>query len=69
MASCELCTSCFFFNEQVANMPQVMGDLRDKYCNGDFTNCARFKISKSCGGDKVPLYIYPNGFYEINIHT
>ena len=69
MDRCELHTSCFFFNEQVSNMPQIMGHLRDKYCNGDFANCARFKISQSCGRDKVPTYIYPNGLFETRIHT
>ena len=68
MTRCELRTSCFFFNEQVANMPQIVGHLRDKYCNEDFASCIRFRISQSCGRDKVPTYIYPNGFYEARSH-
>jgi hypothetical protein len=69
MDRCELHTSCFFFNEQVSNMPQFLGPLRDNYCDGNFVNCARFKISQALGRDKVPTFMYPNGFFETRIHA
>ena len=65
MASCKLCDSCFFLNELFTDMSQTMKSLRDKYCNGEFTKCTRFRISMSYGTDKVPTYIYPNDFLEI----
>ena len=66
MANCKLCASCFFFNELVSDMSQTMKYLKDKYCNGEFTKCTRFRISMSYGRDNVPTYIYPNDFMEIS---
>ena len=69
MADCELCTSCFFFNEVFSEMSCTMEYLKNKYCNGDFTQCTRFRISISYGRNNVPTYIYPNDFLEIpNTH-
>ena len=64
MANCEYCTSCFFFTQLVGDMPHSTDYLRDKYCNGDFNECARFKISKSYGMDNVPPHIFPDDFCE-----
>jgi len=46
-------------------MSQTMKYLKDKYCNGEFTKCTRFRISMYYGRDNVPTYIYPNDFFEI----
>ena len=62
MATCEYRTSCGFFNKMVAGMPNTIDDLRDKYCNGDFSKCARFMISKTRGIDNVPDNLSPNSF-------
>ena len=64
MAQCELCGSCFFFNEQASEMPHTAAYLKDKYCKRDFAGCARFLVSKSYGKDRVPTYLYPNDIYE-----
>jgi hypothetical protein len=61
MATCEYHTSCLFFNKMVKEMPHTE-QLRDKYCNGKFSECARFKISRSYGMFNVPTFIFPNDF-------
>ena len=60
MANCEYFSSCFFFNEMALDMPSTTDYLKDKYCNGVFNECTRFRISKSYGICNVPTYIYPN---------
>ena len=67
MDSCELHKTCFFFNDAFSNMPQILGPLREKYCNGNFAICSRYKISQTIGRDMVPTYLYPNGFFETRI--
>lgn len=62
MADCELRSSCFFYNDAVTEMSYTVEYLRNKYCNGDFTKCTRFRISESFGSNAVPTYIYPNDF-------
>lgn len=60
MNHCELRNSCFFFNDQVMAVPQTRGYMRDQYCNGNYTQCARYKIARKCGTSEVPTYIYPD---------
>jgi hypothetical protein len=64
MAHCDLCNSCFFFNEQKLDMPRTAEFLKDKYCKRDFAGCARFLVSKSYGKDRVPESLYPNDTFE-----
>ena len=60
MAQCKLYASCFFYNDLVADMPHSTEHLREKYCEGDFNECARFKIAQLHGQDYVPKYMFPN---------
>ncbi len=66
MARCDLCTSCFFFNEQATDMPRTTDYLREQYCLGErFRECVLYRIAKSYGTDNVPKYLYPNDMFEI----
>jgi hypothetical protein len=60
MACCEFLDPCFFYNKLATDMPLATDYLRDTYCNGHFTECVIFRISKVYGNDKVPHYLYPN---------
>ena len=64
MVCCEFLDSCFFYNEMTTDMTKTTEYLRDRYCNGRFTECALFMISKVYGNDKVPQYLFPNDMYE-----
>lgn len=44
-------------------MPRTAGQLRDRYCNGNYTECVRFMLAQRYGMDKVPTYIYPNDIF------
>ena len=59
MADCELLSSCLFFNDQLANMPDMADLMKEKYCRGDNSICARYKVFRALGADKVPRGLYP----------
>ena len=63
MISCDLSSSCFLFNGQLSVMTRSTEELRGKYCEGDYYECARFRLSRTCGCDKVPTYLYPDDVY------
>ena len=58
MAECEKLEKCPFFNDQLNNMPAVSGLLKQTYCLGDKTECARYHVS--CAGLPVPSDLFPN---------
>jgi len=60
MATCEYRTSCVFLNKMVVDSAHTTDDLRDKYCNGEFSKCARLIIYKYCGDDYVPDNLSPD---------
>jgi len=57
---CEKLTKCPFFNDHLLNMPAVSGLLKQTYCLGDKTECARYMVSSA--GLKVPMDLFPNDF-------
>jgi hypothetical protein len=60
MAECELLSSCIFFNDQMATMPVTAKLLKDHYCHGDYTGCARYMVYHRLGRAKVPTNLTPN---------
>ena len=60
MADCECLPKCLFFNDQMANMPAISEMFKKKYCNGDFSQCARYMVFKAVGKEKVPNDLFPN---------
>ncbi|BCS54181.1 hypothetical protein [Geobacter sp. SVR] len=59
MATCEYSSTCFFFNETMDEMPRTADFFRETFCMGKSARCARFKLSKSAGIEKVPDYLAP----------
>jgi hypothetical protein len=55
---CEKLDKCPFFNDRLGNMPAVSGLLKQTYCLGDKTQCARYAVSAA--GIPVPLDLFPN---------
>ncbi|RII25397.1 MAG: hypothetical protein CXR31_14490 [Geobacter sp.] len=60
MTDCELLKTCIFFNDKMQNMPSTAEVIKLRYCNGDYTDCARFTIFKAVGREKVPQDLFPN---------
>ena len=55
---CERLEKCPFFNGQLADMPAVSGLLRQTYCLGDKSQCARYRLA--IAQIPVPKDLYPN---------
>ena len=60
MADCELLPKCIFFNDKMTNMPGMADLYKSKYCKGDNSLCARFKVFGALGREKVPTDLFPN---------
>jgi len=60
MSECESLGTCPFFNDRMANMPAMKDLYKERYCRGDFNNCARHMVSQSKGKSQVPANLFPN---------
>jgi hypothetical protein len=60
MADCELINTCPFFNDQMADMPSMSTIIKDRYCMGSNTLCARHMIFRVLGRESVPKDLYPS---------
>ena len=60
MADCELVKGCLFFNDQMAKMPAVADMMKDAYCRGDNSKCARYMVFQKLGRPAVPADLPPN---------
>ena len=58
MNECEKLDKCLFFSDRLPNMPSVAGLLKQTYCLGDKTKCARYQVSAA--GIPVPMDLFPN---------
>ena len=60
MAECECLSGCLFFNDKMSSMPVLAEQMKKKYCQGSNDQCARFKVFKALGREKVPMDLFPN---------
>lgn len=60
MSNCEMISKCIFFNDKMANMPSTANLMKKKYCQGDFTQCARYVVCKALGRERVPADLSPS---------
>jgi len=59
MANCEKLAACPFFNNKMAAIPALAEAMKQKYCRGDMSQCARYKVAQALGKEKVPGDLYP----------
>lgn len=59
MPDCEMISKYLFFNDKMANMPTTVNMMK-KYCQGDFTQCARYTVCKAFGRERVPADLTPS---------
>lgn len=64
--ACELVECCQFFNDKMKDMPKTAAYIKYKLCLSDYESCARYRIYKECGGESVPLDLFPNNTDEVN---
>lgn len=60
MPDCECLSKCPFFNDKMADMPSTAGIYKKRYCQGDFGQCARYRVFRALGREAVPADLFPN---------
>jgi len=58
MADCEKLRSCPFFRDELAYMPRTAALMKETYCRGDKSTCARYVVALK--GIPVPGDLFPN---------
>ncbi len=60
MAQCEKLAKCPFYQGKMSMDSGLGAMYKQKYCEGDKTQCARYQIATTLGPDFVNNSIYPN---------
>jgi hypothetical protein len=60
MVNCPLLATCLFFNDKMAEMPATADLLKERYCRGDNSICARHMVFVKLGREKVPANLMPS---------
>ena len=60
MKKCPVLENCRFFNDIIENMPSISGSLKERYCLGNNTECARFRIFTEIGKEHLPYDVFPH---------
>lgn len=58
MAQCEKLVMCPFFSDKMKAMPNSARLMKETFCLGDKTECARYRVSLA--GIPVPIDLFPN---------
>lgn len=58
MAGCERLLRCLIVNDSKEDSASVEM-VKEKYCNNNYSACARYMVLKSVGGDFVPNDLMP----------
>ncbi len=59
MADCECLPKCPFFNDRMISKPATAQLLKNQYCHGDNSGCARHQVFLAIGSAGVPADLYP----------
>lgn len=60
MATCEKLPKCPFYQGKMDINSGLGSMYRQKYCEGDKTLCARYKVATQLGSEFVTDNLYPN---------
>jgi hypothetical protein len=58
MDTCEF-QSCSLFIDLNEKRPALLKKIKEKYCDSDFSACARYMVFKALGPGHVPRYLFP----------
>lgn len=57
---CENISNCPFFNDKMPIDIGIGYMYKKRYCEGDKTLCARYKVGTTLGRQYVPTKLFPN---------
>ncbi len=60
MADCSCLPTCIFFNDKMVDKPATAELMKNKYCLGDNSMCARYMVFKVKGSAGVPANLFPS---------
>ena len=60
MADCPSLPKCVFFNDRMSKSPATAEAMKNRLCQGDNSQCARWMVASAKGGAAVPGDLYPN---------
>jgi len=55
---------CIFPNRKKHKMPTMLEFIRIKYCEGNYTSCARYMLYRKVEPNKIPDDLFPNDLYK-----
>lgn len=64
MDRCEFQLSCSFYNDLKERSPAILKTIREDYCEGSYSECARFMVSSAHGPELVSKYLFPEDTQE-----
>jgi len=69
MERCPFIYICPFFNDLLPRGPtdRERETLKKKYCGGGSRQCARFIVAQALGLSEVPLRLFPDELYKVNV--
>lgn len=60
MSECEYLQGCPFFNDRTGmELSELVVFVKQKFCHGDYTHCARYIVAFTLGEKAVPLDMTP----------
>jgi len=60
MADCECLPKCPFFHDRMESKPATAQIMKNQYCTGDNSGCARHMLFTAIGGANVPSDLFPS---------
>ncbi len=60
MQECELIDSCLFYNGQLKGDAKQIESMKEKYCQKNNLNCARYMIFMALGRESIPRELFPH---------
>jgi hypothetical protein len=60
MPRCSNTETCCFFTAEVGFSPALHDAMKERYCLGDHSSCARLRASLIVGMDRVPPDMLPS---------
>ncbi len=57
---CLCLEKCPFFNDRMKNMPSMSEVLKQQFCKGDQSACARYMVFEALGREAVPPNLFPD---------
>lgn len=64
MNPCEFQSCCAFYNDLKKRSPTILKSIEEEYCDGGYSECACFIVSKFHGPGHVSKNLFPEDMHE-----